>query len=442
MIDNKSLPQLLDAQIGVIGSMLIDEHCVGPVLMVTHEKQFVTQAYKTIYRAIRSLFSQAKPVDAITVRDYLKREAGADYSDLIRQVLVTTPTAANVDAYVEILKRDSVVWHLKELGNAMADVSNYDEAMRLLDKANAYTADKSDAEIWDMRRGWDNFVQRHQPDTAPDYLDWGIAELNDRIHAGPGTFAIIGGYSSDGKTCLALSFAMRMAKTKRVGFFSFETDAAALTDRMLSAKALVRMNLMASNRLNEKDWEELSYAAGELSSGGLRYMQCSGYSAADIQAVALSQHFDVVIIDYLQLIDTGRSRNGRSEDVAEISRSLQQMARRNKIAVIALSQLTPGVDAKKKAPSYYDLRDSKQQTMDADVILLLYKEVFEDKTSPRILSIAKNRNGEAGAGIRLKFDGATQTFSKAVNQHFSAPEKKKDEQVSFKEIMGDGRGPF
>lgn len=426
--------RLIDAQIGVIGSMLLDEECIAPVLATTGEQNFVSTTYRNIYRAIRELFMASKPVDPITVRTQLQADTGADYTETLLQIRDCTPTAANVDEYVKILRRDSVVWRLRQIGQALADNEDYDTELDLLEKANMISADKESVVVWDMRRGWEDFVERHQKGTKPNFLDFGFSDLNERIPARPGSFIVLGGYSSDGKTCLALSFAMSMAKTKRVGYLSLEQTEDTLTDRMLAAKALVSLSDITWNKLDEKAWEELSFAASTLSNSGLQYLECSGYTVADIQALALAKHFDVVIIDYLQLIAPERSRsNSRSNDVADISQALQQMAKKNKITVLALSQLTPGQDAKKKAPSMYDLRESKQQTMDADTVLLLYKEDFEDKRSPRLLNIAKNRQGEAGATLRLKFDGATQTFAKALNQRLPEPKKKPD-QVSFQEL--------
>ncbi len=426
--------RLIDAQIGVLGSMLLDENCIASVMTATREQNFVSTVYRNIYRAIRTLFAASKPVDYITVRTQLHADTGADYTETLLEIRDCTPTAANVDEYVKILLRDSVTWRLREIGQALADSEDFEASMALLDKANAAAADKEAVEVWDMRRGWEDFVQRHQEEKKPDYLDWGFPDLNERIPARPGSFLVLGGYSSDGKTCLALSFAMSMAKTKRVGYFSLEQTEDALTDRMLAAKALVSLKDITWNKLDEKAWEELSYAASSLSAGGLQYLECSGYTVADIQALAVAKHFDVVIIDYLQLIAPESDRsNSRSNDVAGISRALQQMAKKTKITVLALSQLTPGQDAKRKAPSMYDLRDSKQQTMDADTILLLYKEDFEDKRSPRLLNIAKNRQAEAGATLRLKFDGATQTFAKAINQRLPEYTKTSD-QVSFREL--------
>ena len=425
--------RLVNAQVAVLGSMLIDADCIGPVLAQTDERDFPVEIYRTVYRAIKSLFREALPVDAVTVRDRLRQISGSDYGETLAQLMDATPTAANADAYVEILRKDATLWHLQQLGQAMAEAGDYETAMTALDRANAAVIEKAGTSVWTMAEGWKDFVERHQEGQKPAYLDWIWPELNERVRVGAGSYSIIGGYASDGKSCLALAFALRMAATKRVGFFSLEMSREDVTDRLLVAKSLVGMGDVRNNKLDEKAWEELAYAADSVAKSNLQYLEAAGMTVSDIQAVALARHYDVIIVDYLQLIEPERGqRADRVEQVAEISRSLQKLARKCGIAVIALSQLTPGPDAKKKAPSYYDLRDSKQQTMDTDVILLIYKEVFEAKHSARILTIAKNRHGEAGASLRLRFDGPTQTFTRSLSQ--PKQQKPQKEQITFSEL--------
>lgn len=440
--------RLLDAQIGVIGSMLIDARCVGHVLAATQQSQFVSETYQTIYRAIKGLFAESKPVDPVTVRDRLRQISGSDYNATLIEIMEMTPTAANVDAYIEILRKDAIVWHLQQLGSQMAASDDVDAILALLDKANAAASDKGGVEVWDMVQMWQDFSKRHASNAPKEYLKWGIAPVDERVYAEAGDFIILGGYSSDGKTCLALSMAMTMAKTKRVGFFSCETDKSKLGDRIMTAKAMVDFGKIKKNQLDEKTWEELAYAASDLSKTGLHIIQSSGFSPSDIQAVALAHHFDIVFVDYLQILRASNKGRGwsRPEEVGEISRELQTLAHSKGITVVALSQLTPGENRKKnEAPTMYDLRESKQLVQDADVVFLLYKEEAEVRNSRRILKCDKNKDGEAGWYTKLAFHGETQTFARSAESHgveYGKAAKPQKEQISITEIESDGNEPF
>lgn len=393
--------RLATAQAAVLGAMLIDSDCIADVLADTSEAMFVSSVYRTVYGCIRQLFQEAQPVDPVTVGAALKERAGQDYGELLVQLMDVTPTSANVGSYVEILKRESIVWRLRSIGAALAETEDLPAAEKLMEKANAAMSLKSGVEVWDMTQMWENFCQRHAQTAKTEYIRWGYDFIDERVYTARGDYCVIGGYSSAGKTCLALCMAMKMAQQYRVGFFSYETDKEKLTDRIMSAKAMVGLSDIKQNKLGEKEWEELAYAASSLSRTGLQIMQCSGFTVADIQSVALSRHYDVVFVDYLQLVEAdGRKGWGRPEEVGSISRGLQRMSHEHGITAVVLSQLTPDDGRKKKeAPTMYDLRESRQIAMDADVIFLLYLEDPADRAGPRILKCDKTRTDRL-AGIR------------------------------------------
>lgn len=434
--------RLATAQAAVLGAMLIDADCIADVLADTSETMFVSSAYRTVYGCIRQLFQEAQPVDPVTVGAALKERAGQDYGELLVQLMDVTPTSANVGSYVEILKRESIVWRLRSIGAALAETEDLPAAEKLMEKANAAMSLKSGVEVWDMTQMWENFCQRHAQTAKTEYIRWGYDFIDERVYTARGDYCVIGGYSSAGKTCLALCMAMKMAQQYRVGFFSYETDKEKLTDRIMSAKAMVRLSDIKQNKLGEKEWEELAYAASSLSRTGLQIMQCSGFTVADIQSVALSRHYDVVFVDYLQLVEAdGRKGWGRPEEVGSISRGLQRMSHEHGITAVVLSQLTPDDGRKKnEAPTMYDLRESRQIAMDADVIFLLYLEDPADRAGPRILKCDKNKDGQAGWYKVMQFQGRIQSFRpmpKPVAKAAPLPA-----QVSFHEIKDDGDAPF
>lgn len=434
--------RLATAQAAVLGAMLIDSDCIADVLADTSEAMFVSSVYRTVYGCIRQLFQEAQPVDPVTVGAALKERAGQDYGELLVQLMDVTPTSANVGSYVEILKRESIVWRLRSIGAALAETEDLPAAEKLMEKANAAMSLKSGVEVWDMTQMWENFCQRHAQTAKTEYIRWGYDFIDERVYTARGDYCVIGGYSSAGKTCLALCMAMKMAQQYRVGFFSYETDKEKLTDRIMSAKAMVGLSDIKQNNLGEKEWEELAYAASSLSRTGLQIMQCSGFTVADIQSVALSRHYDVVFVDYLQLIEAdGRKGWGRPEEVGSISRGLQRMSHEHGITAVVLSQLTPDDGRKKnEAPTMYDLRESRQIAMDADVIFLLYLEDPADRAGPRILKCDKNKDGQAGWYKVMQFQGRIQSFRplpKPVAKAAPLPA-----QVSFREIKDDGDVPF
>ena len=434
--------RLATAQAAVLGAMLIDSDCIADVLADTSEAMFVSSVYRTVYGCIRQLFQEAQPVDPVTVGAALKERAGQDYGELLVQLMDVTPTSANVGSYVEILKRESIVWRLRSIGAALAETEDLPAAEKLMEKANAAMSLKSGVEVWDMTQMWENFCQRHAQTAKTEYIRWGYDFIDERVYTVRGDYCVIGGYSSAGKTCLALCMAMKMAQQYRVGFFSYETDKEKLTDRIMSAKAMVGLSDIKQNKLGEKEWEELAYAASSLSRTGLQIMQCSGFTVADIQSMALSRHYDVVFVDYLQLVEAdGRKGWGRPEEVGSISRGLQRMSHEHGITAVVLSQLTPDDGRKKnEAPTMYDLRESRQIAMDADVIFLLYLEDPADRAGPRILKCDKNKDGQAGWYKVMQFQGRIQSFRpmpKPVAKAAPLPA-----QVSFHEIKDDGDAPF
>lgn len=434
--------RLATAQAAVLGAMLIDSDCIADVLADTSEAMFVSSVYRTVYGCIRQLFQEAQPVDPVTVGAALKERAGQDYGELLVQLMDVTPTSANVGSYVEILKRESIVWRLRSIGAALAETEDLPAAEKLMEKANAAMSLKSGVEVWDMTQMWENFCQRHAQTAKTEYIRWGYDFIDERVYTARGDYCVIGGYSSAGKTCLALCMAMKMAQQYRVGFFSYETDKEKLTDRIMSAKAMVGLSDIKQNKLGEKEWEELAYAASSLSRTGLQIMQCSGFTVADIQSVALSRHYDVVFVDYLQLVEAdGRKGWGRPEEVGSISRGLQRMSHEHGITAVVLSQLTPDDGRKKnEAPTMYDLRESRQIAMDADVIFLLYLKDPADRAGPRILKCDKNKDGQAGWYKVMQFQGRIQSFRpmpKPVAKAAPLPA-----QISFREIKDDGDAPF
>lgn len=438
----------MEAQINVLGSMLIDPEAVGPMLHQLTAEDFIEGRYRNIFQAIKRLRAQGKEPDPLLVNDAL----GGNYREILAGLMEVTPTSANAGEYAAICHRTALQYHLSELGEQLtaAAASGLDEAQAVVDKISALTCKKPGVRITDLRQCYEEFLDRHAEGKKPAYFTWGIPALDERIYVEPGDFTVLGGYPSAGKTALALQMSFHIAEQKRVGYFYYENNDKKLFDRLVALKAKVSFGKIKRFDLQEEDFEQIVAVQKSLVSPALEFIDASGMTAADVRALALSRHYELVVVDYLQKIPAGRGRRdlGDFERVSEVSDALQNLGRQTGTAVLALSQLSRPKGEKAPEPGMHAFRQSGQIEQDADVALLLYKEAGKDPKTARVLKIGKNKEGEANLAMRMYFDGDTQTFSRV----FPAPEKSGPEknrrkaQVSFwdgwKEVPDDGDNPF
>lgn len=405
--------QMLDAQVGVLGSMLIDDSTIGTVMQTVRAEDFREQQYRTIFQAIRNRFNAGKPIDPVLVRG----DIGEAFSPLMIQLMQMTPTSANVGAYIQQLKEAAALYRLQELGSAISLAVTLDDAQALLDKAFAARVSRPGLERLSFADGYERFFDRHTGETQTKYLTWGVPVMDERIFVEPGDMVVIGGYPSDGKTALTLQFASGIGEKQSVGYYSYESTKDKLFDRYTSNAAMLSYTKIKRNELTEEDYKDLIELKDKLTSPRVDLIDAAGLTVPDIQADAMAHHYDVVVVDYLQkcAIPPELRRAPLFEQVSYNSSSLQQFGRQTKTTVVALSQLSRAEtdkSGKRRPPTMQDLRQSGQIEQDADVILLLYREDYEEKNSNRIMRIAKNKEGEALDMVRFRFDGDTQTFSR------------------------------
>ena len=436
----------MEAQVNVLGSMLIDPEAVGPMLHRLTAEDFIEGRYRNIFQAIKKLQGQGKAPDPLTVNDAL----GGNYRKILAEIMEVTPTSANAEEYAAICRRTALQYHLAELGEQLtaAAASGLDEAQAVVDKISALTCKKPGVRVTDLRQCYEEFLDRHAEGKKPAYFTWGIPALDERIYVEPGDFTVLGGYPSAGKTALALQMSFHIAEQKRVGYFYYENNDKKLFDRLVALKAKVSFGKIKRFDLQEEDFEQIVAVQKSLVSPTLEFIDASGMTAADVRAMALSRHYELVVVDYLQKIPAGRGRRDLSdfERVSEVSGALQNLGRQTGTAVLALSQLSRPKAGNAPEPGMHAFRQSGQIEQDADVALLLYKETGKDPKTARVLKIGKNKEGEANLAMRMYFDGDTQSFSRV----FPAPEKqekpRQKAQVSFwdgwKEVPDDGDNPF
>ena len=416
----------LDAQVGVLGSVLISPELAPRMLAETRPEDFNGEC-RGVYDAIAALVREAQPVDAMTVRNRL----GESSTELLRRLIEVTPTAANYEAYAAATKEQARLDALRRLAGDLGAAVTLDEAREILGRMQDAATERDDRRIVSLSQALTRFYLTRQEGTK-EYVDWGLEVLNDRLYAAPGNVIVLGGYPSDGKSAMMLQLAYHLAGKHKVGIFSFETDSETLTDRLVAHVAGLGLGKLKRNELETMDWQKINRISGDFSRQPVDLIEAAGMTVHDILGITLSRQYDVIFIDYVQLISTSGQREGtRQEELAEISKALAVMARRHKVLVVELSQLTrpQAVKGLTPPPTMRSLRESGQLEQDADAVLLLYREQPDSNDSPRVLFVGKNKEGRLGA-TNLDFDGATQTFSKAdsgYSRELLAAEKRRRE---------------
>lgn len=391
--------QWVYAQQSVLGSVLISPECAGKIVFSVGPDDF-TYAYKTIYNAIRELYTAGKAVDPVTVLD--KAGGGKELRELIMQLMDVTPTAANIDSYIEICRSCSRVHAYQEMGASLQAVETAAEAEELLQAAHQVTAGRGMAS-WTLSEAMHDFFQRYNK--RVEYLPWFLSQFDSRISMELGDFCLLGGRPSSGKSAFALEAAVYWGVVKgyRVGFYSHETSREKLTNRMIAACARVPLDSVKRGTLTEAQLQDVCDVAAKISQAPIDLISCAGKTVAEMQAFALARRHQIVIVDYLQIV-AGPGKDEYSQ-VSAISKSLHIMCQSLGIFCLALCQLSRTRGAR---PSLEDLRSSGQLEQDADSVLFLHKQ--DRKDTEREFIIAKNKEGECRT-TKLYFDGPIQHFS-------------------------------
>lgn len=394
----------LDAQYSVLGSVLISPEVAPKVLHETSERDYIGTCL-TVYKAIRKLFLSGTAIDPVSVAGIL----GPDYRNFLAQLMEVTPTAANIDHYIALCREQAKISALKEIGMRMAELDDGEKLRQLLEEASKTSVDRPSLKITTMNDAMKSFLARHTKST--EYLTWPVQELNDRIYSELGDMIVIGGYPSSGKSAWALQCAWHWAKQYRVGFFSLETSSEKLFDRQMSAVAQLSMDSIKRNNITQQEWDKICEMSPEITSRNLELIPASGMTPADVRAVTMMRGYQIIFVDYLQLLQ-GSGEN-RTAQVTAISIALHTMAQSMGVTVVALSQLArQGQQQKNAPPDMSALRESGQIEQDADLIMMLSLANKDDPQGNRELRIRKNKEGTC-PNILLAFDGKFQTFRKA-----------------------------
>lgn len=402
------LDRSLSAQQAVLGALLIEPTICGDLFQRVRPEDFVTPEFRTVYNAARELFFDSKAVDPVSI---CYRAGGDEYRKLLMDLMDMTPTAANWEVYADIMVEQAKLYRWRTTLERTPLVTTLEEARELTGKASEQVMDHDDAKVIGAAQGLvDMLTEQERP---IDPIPYGIRRLDDTMLSQRGEFVVIGGRPSAGKTAFALQAAATMGKTHRVGFFSLETSPQKIYTRLAAQTIGVDFQLLRRHSLGDDDRKTIALATKEFSRLQFECIKAAGMTVEDIQSLTLARRYDVIFVDYLQLI---KSRGvNRTEEVSRISMALATLARAHDVLVIALAQLhRPETDSDKvKAPTMSSFRESGQIEQDADAILLLYLLDPADPKSDRRLKVAKNKEDRLTA-IDLAFDGAHQRFAERI----------------------------
>lgn len=437
---------LSQTEYAVIGALLIDQSGIGEVVEKLKPDAFSIKSLRDVYEAIVKLHFSGSPISAASVLNAV----GADYEPIIKQSVEFAPFArSDVPFYAGVLMEQSRLGRIKATAAELAASETMEAANASMGALNGLMVTRSAVRAVSAEDAATEFCSRMT--ATPEYLAWGVPAIDGKVFAERGDLILLGGYPSAGKTLLAVQFALCLSNTYRVGFFSLETSARKLTDRVMSHMSQIPLTKIKRRDLNDADWEAIAAASADLSKLQFSIIEASGMSVHDIQAVSLNQRFDIIFVDYLQLIN--EKGKDRYETVTNISQRLHTFSQSSGVAVIALSQLSrpEKQTGKPKPPTMASFRESGQIEQDADVAFILYPSDPDNNYSTRILKIAKNKEGEK-AKIEFDFDGATQTMRvheltkgekyREVRKAIAEAGKNCVGQVKFAEIKESGDLPF
>jgi len=428
-------PHDLLAEQSAIGGMLLSKDAVADVVETVRGVDFYIPKHEVIFEAVLNLYSHGEPTDVIAVTDeltktaQLQRAGGAEYLHTLTGLV---PTAANAGYYASIVAEKAVLRRLVEAGTRIVQMGYASEG-EVVDLVN-----NAQAEIYGVTGGVDaeDYVPLVEAiDTAVDEIErargrdgemigvpTGFAELDELtngLHGGQ--LIIVAARPGLGKSTLALDFA-RAATVKHhmpAIFFSLEMGRSEIAMRLLAAESSIPMQTLRKGNMEQRDWDKLAQVRGQIADAPLYIDDSPNMTLVEIRAKCrrLSQKvgLKMVVIDYLQLMTSGKKVESRQQEVSEFSRALKLLAKELGVPVIALSQLNRGPEQRAdKKPALADLRESGSLEQDADIVILLHREDAYDREAPPTgeadLIVAKHRNGRQDT-IKVSFSGMYSRFS-------------------------------
>lgn len=426
-------PQSLEAEMAVLGSMLIDNDCIGKIVEVLDAGHFYRTAHRKIFSAATALYEKNDPVDLITLSEELKRqkileEVGGTY--FLTELSETIPSSANVDYHLRIVLEKYLLRKLIEesAGIARECYEGVEDVYEIIDRSEQRIFGLSEKRLRRtfqhispiMHDAFETIERFHERQGTVTGVPSGFTKL-DELTSGfqQSELIIVAGRPSMGKTafCLNVARAVTVGVKEPVGIFSLEMSKRQLALRLLCAEARVDAHGVRTGRLADDQWQKLSMCVGVLTEAPIYIDDTPGIGVLELRAKARrlkkEKNVGMIIIDYLQLMQGPKNAESRQQEISIISRSLKALAKELDIPVIALSQLSRAVEIRggERRPMLSDLRESGAIEQDADVVLFIYRPEFYMKREEAEMKqlegkaeviIGKQRNGPVGT-VHLNF---------------------------------------
>ena len=440
-------PHARDAECAVLGGIMLDPEAFERLEGILIPEHFYIAANGFIFNAIHSLASESKPVDALTVKDYLERTGELDQcggeaylGDLISMI----PTSANVRHYAEIVRERAILRQLLKVcskisqevyENPIKPVGEHLDASesQILAVAENFSSTKPTFQNLKelIQEGYQELQRRYEDQRKITGIATGFTDLDEKT-AGlqRGDLIVIAGRPSMGKTAfvmnLAQNAAIRDVEPNAVAVFSLEMSAQQIGMRLLAAESRVDMSKMRTGTFATDDWRKLASGTGKLSEAAIFVDDTPGISVLEVRSKCRrlkreQGRLDLVLIDYLQLMTGNANADRKDLEISEMTRSLKGLAKELDVPIIILSQLNRSLESRAdKRPMMSDLRESGAIEQDADVIMFIYRdEVYNKKPENEGLAeiiIAKQRNGPIGT-TRLTFLKEFTRFENFSGEH-------------------------
>ncbi|MBQ3417650.1 MAG: replicative DNA helicase [Ruminococcus sp.] len=437
--DGMRMPYSPEAEQAVLGAILMEPEVLATVAeILPNSDYFYIQNHKLIYSAMLSMFTAGKAVDLVTILETLKKQSSFDEATgktYLMQLAQSCPSISNVEIYATLVRDKSEVRALMGAARSIIeDASDGEQEPQLL-------IDSAEQKIYDIRRGKNirglerlsdvlvqtmerlDLLSRHDDTIMP--VSTGISDL-DRVITGlnRSDLILLAARPGMGKTSFALNIAKNVAcgAKKTVAVFSLEMTKEQLASRLLSSEALVSGTTIRTGKLSKEEWQRIWQATDILGKADLYLDDTPGITVPEIKAkLRRLKNIDLVVIDYLQLMSSGRRSDNRVQEISEITRNLKVLAKELNVPVICLSQLSRASEQRSDhRPKLSDLRDSGSIEQDADIVLFLYREGYYDREEENANAaidqnsgeciVAKNRHGEMNT-VKLHWQGEFMRFT-------------------------------
>ena len=441
-------PHSIEAEQAVLGGIFLDKEAWDKVAEIVQEEDFYRKDHRLIFRAISDLSNNGDPTDIVTVSEWLENHQLLDEAGGMRNLAAlaeNTPSASNISAYANIVRKRSV---LRQLISATTDIndtvfnpqgrtsddilSHAEQAIYEIAEREGKTLKKykgiKELLVGALDRIDELFQSKNHITGVPtgyDDLDLKTAgfQRSDLI--------IIAGRPSMGKTALAINIAENVAikENLSVAVFSMEMPSEQLAIRMIGSLSRINQQKIRTGNLEDEDWPRLTSTVSMMQDAKLYIDDTPALTPAELRArcrrISREHGLDLVIVDYLQLMQVVGTSENRATEISEISRSMKAMAKELKVPVIALSQLNRSLESRTdRRPVMSDLRESGAIEQDADVILFIYRDEVYNEESPdkgiAEIIISKQRNGPIGK-VRLAFRGQYTRFENFVDDYVHPP---------------------